>query len=90
MPGSASTWSNRARRRGASGRCWPGVASSPGKADLEEARRIGLEAVEREESVGDAWEAAIFRSMLGFIELSVPHPGAALEHLRIALDQPAC
>jgi DNA-binding CsgD family transcriptional regulator len=54
--------------------------------DLDEARRIGLAAVALEESAGDAWEAAIFRSMLGFIELSIPHPGAALEHLRIALD----
>ena len=53
---------------------------------LAEARRIGLEAVEVEEAAGDAWEAAIFRSMLGFVELSVPQPAAALEHLRIALD----
>ncbi len=54
---------------------------------LDEARRIGLEAVEREEAAGDVWEAVIFRAMLGFIELSVPDPVAALDHLRIALDQ---
>ncbi len=53
---------------------------------LDAARVIGLEAVEREEAAGDRWEAAIFRAMLGFIELSVPDPVAALGHLVAALE----
>ena len=51
---------------------------------LDEARAIGLAALEREEAAGDTWEAVIFESLLGFIELSVPDPPAALRHLRRA------
>jgi DNA-binding CsgD family transcriptional regulator len=49
--------------------------------DLDAARTIGIAALAREEASGDAWEAAIFCALLGFIELSVPDPAAALGHL---------
>jgi DNA-binding CsgD family transcriptional regulator len=49
--------------------------------DLDAARAIGLAGLAREEASGDAWEATIFCALLGFIELSVPNPTAALEYL---------
>ncbi len=53
---------------------------------LDAARVIGLRAVEREEVAGDWWEAAIFRAMIGFVELSVPDPAESVRHLTAALE----
>ena len=52
--------------------------------DLDAARVIAAEGLRREEADGDRWEGAIFCALLGFIELSVPDPGAALTYLRRA------
>ena len=49
--------------------------------DLDAARAIGIAGLAREEESGDAWEATIFCALLGFIELSVPDPAAALGYL---------
>lgn len=49
--------------------------------DLDAARAIGIAGLAREEGSGDAWEATIFCALLGFIELSVPDPTAALGYL---------
>ena len=49
--------------------------------DLDAARAIGIAGLAREEASGDAWEATIFCALLGFIELSVPNPTAALGYL---------
>ncbi len=49
--------------------------------DLAAARSIGMAGLAREEASGDAWEATIFCALLGFIELSVPDPTAALGYL---------
>lgn len=49
--------------------------------DLDAARTIGIAGLAREEGSGDAWEATIFCALLGFIELSVPDPTAALGYL---------
>jgi tetratricopeptide (TPR) repeat protein len=54
--------------------------------DLDEARGIASEALDREERTGDLWEATIFRVLLGFIELSASDPSAALAHFRRAAD----
>jgi DNA-binding CsgD family transcriptional regulator len=49
--------------------------------DLDAARAIGIAGLAREQESGDAWEATIFCALLGFIELSVPDPTAALGYL---------
>ncbi|MGZ6343090.1 MAG: LuxR C-terminal-related transcriptional regulator [Candidatus Limnocylindrales bacterium] len=49
--------------------------------ELGAARTMALEALARQEAEGDAWEAVIFAALLGFIELSVPDPRAALDYL---------
>ena len=49
--------------------------------DLEAARVIGIAGLGRQAETGDAWEATIFCALLGFIELSVPDPTAALGYL---------
>ncbi len=49
--------------------------------DLEAARAIAIAGLAREAETGDAWEATIFCALLGFIELSVPDPTAALGYL---------
>lgn len=49
--------------------------------DLDAARVIAIDGLAREEDAGDAWEATIFCALLGFIELSVPDPHAALGYL---------
>ena len=54
--------------------------------DLAAARSMATDAALRQEAAGDRWEAAIFRALLGFIELSVPDPRAALDHLLKARD----
>lgn len=54
--------------------------------DLDAARVLALEGLARQEAAGDRWEAAIFCALLGFIELSVPDPPAALRHLLATAD----
>lgn len=49
--------------------------------DLEAARTIALEGLAATETAGDDWGSIIFRRNLGFIELSVQDPAAALRHL---------
>jgi DNA-binding CsgD family transcriptional regulator len=49
--------------------------------DLEDARAIGIAGLARQEESADPWEATIFLALLGFIELSVPNPTAALGYL---------
>ena len=49
--------------------------------DLAAARSMATGALERQVEAGDTWEAVIFAALLGFIELSVPDPAAALAHL---------
>ena len=49
--------------------------------DLDAARELAREGLARQEAAGDTWEAAIFHALLGFVELSVPDPPAALRHL---------
>ena len=49
--------------------------------ELEAARSMALESLARQDAEGDAWEAVIFSALLGFIELSVPDPPAALAYL---------
>lgn len=49
--------------------------------DLDAARAIAIDGLAREEAAGDTWEAVIFCALLGFIELSVPDPPAALGYL---------
>jgi DNA-binding CsgD family transcriptional regulator len=71
-------WRDRAEMAWSRTLAWEG--------DLDAARVIAAAAVEREELAGDLWEATIFRALLGFIELSVPDPAAALVHLRRAVD----
>jgi DNA-binding CsgD family transcriptional regulator len=53
--------------------------------DLDAARLVAVAALERQEASGDLWEAAIFCSVLGFIELSAPDPASALHYLTRAL-----
>ena len=67
------------------------VAASRG--DLDEARRRSTGALERADALGLAVGEAIHRSVLGFVELSLGRPGAALEQLRPAwetLDELGC
>jgi DNA-binding CsgD family transcriptional regulator len=54
--------------------------------DLDAAREIGMEALAKEEADHDWWEATIFCALLGFVELSVPDPPAALRYLLRAAD----
>jgi DNA-binding CsgD family transcriptional regulator len=54
--------------------------------DLDAARSMAVEALAREETEGDIWEATIFAVLAGFVELSVPDPARALEHLLRAHD----
>jgi DNA-binding CsgD family transcriptional regulator/tetratricopeptide (TPR) repeat protein len=54
--------------------------------DLDAARSIALASLGGQEASGDRWEAAIFCALLGFIELSVPDPRAALAHLARGLE----
>jgi len=52
--------------------------------DLDHARLLALDGLARQEEAADRWEALIFLALLGFIELSVPDPWAALRHLERA------
>ena len=54
--------------------------------DLDAARSVAVPALALQEAAGDRWEAAIFCALLGFVELSVPDPPAALGYLVRALD----
>ena len=54
--------------------------------DLDAARALATEALEREEAAGDRWEATILCALLGFVELSVPDPDRALRVLLRALE----
>jgi DNA-binding CsgD family transcriptional regulator len=72
------TWRERARTAQARILAWTG--------DLDAARAIGLEALALQEAAGDRWEATIFCALLGFVELSVPNPAAALAHLTRGLQ----
>jgi len=54
--------------------------------DLDAARAEALPALALQEAAGDRWEAVIFCALLGFVELSVPDPPAALGYLVRALD----
>ncbi len=54
--------------------------------DLDAARALATEALEREEAAGDRWESTIFCALLGFVELSVPDPVRALDVLLRALE----
>lgn len=54
--------------------------------DLDAARALAAEALEREEAAGDRWEATFLCALLGFVELSVPDPGRALHVLMRALE----
>jgi DNA-binding CsgD family transcriptional regulator len=54
--------------------------------DLDAARALAAEALEREEAAGDRWEATILCALLGFVELSVPDPDRALQVLLRALE----
>ena len=75
---SAWTSSSRARRCGASGRSPRGRGSSPGRATSTRRARSPPTRWRRQEAAGDRWEATIFCALLGFVELSVPDPRAAL------------
>lgn len=54
--------------------------------DLDAARALALAGLAKQEAAGDTWEAAIFSALLGFIELSVPDPPAALRYLLATVD----
>ena len=54
--------------------------------DLDAARAVAVPALALQEAAGDRWEAVIFCALLGFVELSVPDPPAALGYLVRALD----
>ena len=54
--------------------------------DLDAARAMALDGLAKQEAAGDAWEAAIFCALLGFIELSVPDPPAALRYLQATAE----
>jgi DNA-binding CsgD family transcriptional regulator len=54
--------------------------------DLDPARTMALAGLAKQQAEGDTWESAIFGALLGFIELSVPDPPAALRHLRATAD----
>jgi DNA-binding CsgD family transcriptional regulator len=54
--------------------------------DLDAARALAVPALALQEATGDRWEAVIFCALLGFVELSVPDPPAALGYLVRALD----
>lgn len=71
-------WRERERTARARILAWQG--------ELDAARTIAEEALAREEAAGDRWEATIFCSLLGFAELSVPAPRAALAYLTRALE----
>ena len=55
--------------------------------ELDAARRLARAALSRQEAEGDLWEATIWTTILGFVEISVPDPTAALEVLGRALEQ---
>jgi DNA-binding CsgD family transcriptional regulator len=57
-----------------------------GRGDVNEARRRSTVALERADALGFAVGEAIHRSVLGFVELSLGRPGAALEQLRPAWE----
>jgi DNA-binding CsgD family transcriptional regulator len=71
------------RERGVMARAW--ITAYAG--ELDEARALASDALARQEEEGDLWEAVIYRSVLGFIELSVPDPSAAFAHLSKAVEQ---
>ena len=54
--------------------------------DLDAARTMAVAGLAKQQAEGDTWESAIFGALLGFIELSVPDPPAALRHLRATAD----
>ena len=76
VEGGEEVWRERAQMARGRVLAWEG--------DLEAARSIALEGLAREEAAGDTWEAVIFCALLGFIELSVPDPPAALAYLNRA------
>src|SRR5262249_22581223 len=69
-------WRDRAPMDAGRGLAWEG--------DLDSARRLALDGLAREEAAGDTWETVIFCALLGFVELSVPDPKAALDYLQRA------
>lgn len=73
VEGGEEVWRERAQMAAGRVLAWDG--------DLEAARTIALDGLAREEEAGDHWEAVIFCALLGFIELSVPNPTAALSYL---------
>jgi DNA-binding CsgD family transcriptional regulator len=54
--------------------------------DLDAARTMALGGLAKQQAERDTWESAIFGALLGFIELSVPDPPAALRHLKATAD----
>ncbi|HXG26663.1 MAG TPA: LuxR family transcriptional regulator [Candidatus Binatia bacterium] len=54
--------------------------------DLDGVRRIGTEALARQQADTDRWEAMIWLGILGTAELCVPAPGPALDYLRQSLE----
>jgi DNA-binding CsgD family transcriptional regulator len=74
----AESWRERAMLAIGRVRAWDG--------DLEAARAMAIPALRRQEAAGDRWEAVIFCALLGFVELSVPDPPAALRYLSRALE----
>jgi DNA-binding CsgD family transcriptional regulator len=72
------SWRDRALTARARILAWEG--------DLDGARSIAVDALARQEDAGDRWEATIFCALLGFIEVSVPDPPAALAYLARGLD----
>jgi DNA-binding CsgD family transcriptional regulator len=73
VEGGEEVWRERAQMARGRVLAWDG--------DLDAARAIAMDGLAREEDAGDTWEAVIFCALLGFIELSVPDPMAALGYL---------
>lgn len=73
VEGGEEVWRERAQMARGRVLAWDG--------DLDAARAIGIDGLAKEEEAGDTWEAVIFCALLGFIELSVPDPVAALGYL---------
>lgn len=73
VEGGEEVWRERAQMAAGRVLAWDG--------DLDAARAIAVDGLAREEAAGDQWEAVIFCALLGFIELSLPDPSAALGYL---------
>jgi DNA-binding CsgD family transcriptional regulator/tetratricopeptide (TPR) repeat protein len=78
VEGGEETWRERALTAHARILAWDG--------DLDAARSMTVGALERQEAAGDRWEATIFCALLGFVELSIPDPPAALAYLTRGLE----